>query len=220
MKFIVLSSPDQFQTEIGTITKLFSEGLHTFHVRKPKWSADKMSEYLEMIPAKFRSRIIIHSHHKLATKYKLLGIHLTKKHLHRGWKNRIRLARYKLKNPKLQVTRSCHQLSELTEDDYKYAYVFLTPMFAGISKRSHSGGFGDRAVKATLIECPHQVIALGGVQPSTIKKVQELGFDGAAMLGCIWGTSGKEVEVFKHALDIALADSPKTEAPISIQVAS
>lgn len=218
MKFVVISSPDKFQTEISTITKLFAEGLDTFHVRKPKWSEEKMSEYLDMIPTKLRKRIIIHSHHKLAIKYKLFGIHLTKKYRTRSLKNRLRLINLKLKNPKLSVTRSCHQLSDLVDDNYDYEYVFLTPIFEGISKRSHSGGFSERAVKAILPECQHKVYALGGIQPSNISKVKELGFSGAAMLGCIWTTEGDKVSVFHAAKEAIYGNENNTKN--AVQAAS
>jgi thiamine-phosphate pyrophosphorylase len=218
MKFVVISSPDKFHTEIPTLTRLFEEGLHTFHIRKPRWPAERMNEYLQMIPKRYLNRIIIHSHHKLAIKYKLLGVHLTKKHRNRSLRNRFRLLRLKLKNPKLQVTRSCHQLCELSEDSYNYAYVFLTPIFDGISKRSPSAGFSERAIRAMLPECEHDVIALGGIQPSNISKVKDLGFAGAAMLGCIWTAETDKVAVFQEAVDTA--QGTNLREPFSIQVAS
>lgn len=211
MKVVVMTSPDKLHSEISIVIKLFKEGLETLHLRKPKFNREKMEEYLKMIPAKYHGQIIIHSHHKLAIKYKLRGIHLTKRYRTKSFKNSYRLFKLRMKNPKLIFTRSCHQLADLLNDKKQYAYVFLTPIFDGISKRSHSGGFSERAIVSTIAQSQHKVYALGGIKPSNVHKVKELGFSGAALLGAVWNSDSEPLDSYHLANQKALG----IEHPIS-----
>lgn len=200
MKIVVISSPDKFHTEVATINKLFDEGLETFHLRKQKFGLDKLEEYLRLIPTKHHNKIVIHSHHKLAIKYKLKGIHLSKKHRKKGWKTRFRIRRFKWSHPKLIVTRSCHQLADLTQDTYPYDYVFLTPIFDGISKPSHNGGFSERALRSMIPQSPHNVYAMGGIHPDNIQQLKSYGFKGAALLGALWKYDGEKADIYHEAV--------------------
>ena len=219
MKVVVMTSPDKLHSEVTIVTKLFKEGLDTLHLRKPKFNREKMEEYLGMIPTMYHNRIIIHSHHRLAIKYKLRGIHLTKRFRKKSLKNSFRIFRLKMKNPKLIFTRSCHQLADLLNDKRNYEYVFLTPIFDGISKRSHSGGFSERAILATIAQSNQTVYALGGVKASNIEKVKSLGFSGAALLGAIWNSDDAPLDAFHdsnhNALGISRTMPQNTENTMS-----
>ncbi len=203
MKVIVISSPDKTHTEINVLIRLFESGLTHFHLQKPKWSAASIEKYIRQIPVRFHQHIILHSHHHLAIKFGLKGIHLTHKHRKKKVKTRLRLMWYKFQNKQLVVTRTFHRLSDLLENKGRYNYVLLTPVFEGISRKSHSGGFNEHVLKKILRETEYQVFAMGGVDHTRIHKLRDLGFDGACLLGAIWKQKEDKAEAYKKALSTA-----------------
>ena len=69
-------------------------------------------------------------------------------------------------------------------------------MFDSISKQQYRGVAGNDFY-LTDEQKPVPVIALGGIDAGNIKKVSEMNFDGAAVLGAIWNEPAKAVENFK-----------------------
>jgi thiamine-phosphate pyrophosphorylase len=80
-----------------------------------------------------------------------------------------------------------------------FDYVFLSPVFDSISKpgyfRNDELGMMSDEWKALV---KTKVIALGGIDASNIHKTKELGFDGAAVLGAVWGESEMVLQSFKE----------------------
>ena len=204
MNIVVISSTDKFHSEINSVVKLFEAGLEVFHIRKPKFGREKMEEYIKLIPKKYHSQIVIHTHHALAKKYKLMGVHLTRKHRKRKWQTSWRIRMMKMRNPKFVVTRSFHKLSDILDEKRKYNYVFLTPIYEGISKKSHSGGFSKRALMKALENSVSPVFGLGGISADKIEDLKQLGFAGAALLGSIWAEDANPIQVFEACEDKAL----------------
>lgn len=94
MKLIVITSSKSIPDEPKLLTEMFEAGLPCLHMRKPRLSTKEMQALIEAIPAVFHNRIMLHSHHELALKYKLRGIHLSRVHLSkrlRYWWIRFRL---------------------------------------------------------------------------------------------------------------------------------
>ncbi|MFH1319900.1 MAG: thiamine phosphate synthase [Bacteroidota bacterium] len=195
MKIIVLSSPRGSSSEPNVITQLFRNGLEIFHLRKPTFSQKEMEEYLDLIPKKYLDRIMIHSHHKLAVKYNLNGIHLTRKYRKSKYRTRMRLKLLRLKKPDIKITTSFHSLNSLFDDERDYDYVFLSPVFDSISKGDYTSKFSGHNLEVVLSKTKHNVIALGGVDVDKVDKIKKMNFFGMALHGAVWGND-KPLEVF------------------------
>lgn len=200
MQLVVISSPDRYKSEVETVVELFKLGLETFHVRKPKFSVRKMKAYLSSFPPEYFDRIIIHSHHILAKKFNLKGIHITRSHKKRRLKTWIILKYLTYFNKDIFLTSSCHGIQNLSEYDYDYNYLFLSPVFDSISKDGHYASFSEDQIKFALKRTKHKVFALGGVDADHVAKVEELGFQGMALLGALWNTDSDPLEVYKEVL--------------------
>lgn len=188
MKIIVISSSGESETEPIIVTQLFENGLDIFHLRKPKFSTKQLKNYIESIPKGFHSRIVIHTHHKLARKFRLKGVHLTKTHKKRKFKTWFTLKMLKMKNPSLTVSTSFRTIASLFESEHSYDYVFLSPVFDSLTGKFQSG-FSAHSLKAALARTQHKVIARGGIDINGIEKVKELGFEGFALYTAIWKSS-------------------------------
>lgn len=185
MKIILLSSSRKAEEEPELVTKMFELGLESFHLRKARYSTKKLEEYINKIPAHFHNRIIIHSHHKLAAKYDLGGIHLTRIHLKRKYSTWLRLKWLSWKKPNLLKTLSYRKLASLYEEEAKWSYVFLSPIYDSLSGKYQSG-YNEYSLKVAIKKTPHKVVARGGISLENIKKSNDIGFYGVALYSSIW----------------------------------
>lgn len=177
-KLIVITAPDAITNEIGWIEKLFVAGLQKLHVRKPSLSKKELRNYLLMIPRKYHSRVVIHSHYSLLKEFSLGGLHLTEK------SRKKKLSAYYDKR-RYSLSASFHSIKDVDHSRRKYDYIFLSPMFDSISKKGYKSVFTDKSLH-DLPEEHRNIVALGGINDKTVREAQRLKFSGAATLGFIW----------------------------------
>ena len=191
----MISAPDFLPGEAEAVTALLEAGAWRVHVRKPAAGSDSIARLLEHIPAALYSRISLHDHHELAARFGVGGVHLNSR------------------NPSVPagfgglVSRSCHSMEELSEYGSVCDYMFLSPIFDSISKSGYASRFSLEEIRRRIVagsdvatarmdvmssdgNCRSvdwgRVFALGGVCPDNIRLLEEVGFGGAAVLGCIW----------------------------------
>ncbi|MBS1646266.1 MAG: thiamine phosphate synthase [Bacteroidetes bacterium] len=186
MKIVVISPSKSKENEISQAIQMLEAGLGTYHINKPKYSTKKMKQYIEEIPEHFHDRLVIHSHHNLAIKYRLQGVHYTKKHLEGGLKNWWREKRLALSGCSFVKTTSHGKLSSLYDKQKtKFDYVFLLPVFDSITGKYQSG-FYEESIIAAIQKTKKKIIARGGIDINRIEKIKELGFYGMALYTCLW----------------------------------
>ena len=186
MKLIVITPAKTTEHELSDIIAMLENGLSTLHIRKPKFTTQELKEYIEEIPKQFHKNIVIHSHHELAIRYELKGIHYTKSHLKNNFKNWWK--ERKLKLSLQHFTKSCShsKLASVYEvHKFNFNYVFLAPIFDSLSGKYQSGFYED-GLKAAVEKSGQKIIARGGVDFSRIEKINELGFYGMALYSCLW----------------------------------
>lgn len=195
MKIVVISQSRIIENEHKIIQDLFEAGLETFHIRKPRLRTKQLMEFLEKIPSQFHNRIIIHSHHNLASKYDLQGIHYTRLHLEATFRNWWREKKLRFIKRNLVRTSSHNKLATLyDESDIRFDYVFLSPIFDSITGKYQSGFYED-SIKAAVQKTGKKIVARGGIDITRIEKVNELGLHGIALYSCLWN-SPQPVEEF------------------------
>lgn len=214
MRIIVISAPDFLPGEAEAVTALLEAGAWRVHVRKPAAGSDSIARLLEHIPAALYSRISLHDHHELATRFGVGGVHLNSR------------------NPSVPagfgglVSRSCHSMEELSEYGSVCDYMFLSPIFDSISKSGYASRFSLEEIRRRIAagsdvatarmdvmssdgNCRSvdwgRVFALGGVCPDNIRLLEEAGFGGAAVLGYLWEPFRQDHDVeamFKRIQDL------------------
>lgn len=183
-RLIVLTVPHFFSGEGYVITRLFEEGMEHLHIRKPGCEANEIIGLVDDIPSTYHKRIVLHDCFDLTADYAIGGIHLNSRNLHipTGFKG--------------SISRSCHTLLEVQESK-RFDYVFLSPIFDSISKQGYGSGFSmellEYASSKGIIN--ERVIALGGMNATTIPQIGRLNFGGAAVLGALWGNDPSENEL-------------------------
>lgn len=176
---LILITPEQnHPNEADTIISVFKSGLKTLHLRKPSFSAGEMKAYLTLIPERFHSRIVIHSHYNLLKEFNLKGIHLTEK-------TKAKKLPLFFDIRKHSLSGSFHSTAEIRKARRKYDYFFLSPVFDSISKKNYKADFDKEELKEFLIH-RRNIIALGGIDTKNINNLFPIGFAGAAVLGAVW----------------------------------
>ena len=201
MKLVVFSSHDKLHSETKHVVQLFENGLETFHLRKPDFSSKEMFEYINLIPSQYHKYIVLHSHHKLAKKFKLKGLHCSRMHRKKKYNTKFKFFLLKMKHPTLLLTKSCHKIHKIDENSSRYSYVFLSPIYESISKKAHGGLFSERQLSKALTKSEQHVFALGGVDETKFEELKNYGFYGVALLGAIWNTEKSPVDAYTAAQD-------------------
>jgi thiamine-phosphate pyrophosphorylase len=183
MRIIVLSPPSADPRERPAMEGFFAAALERYHVRKPGWSEHELERWILGLPAEWRPRLVLHEHHRLVARLGLAGRH--EKDPGTGAPPRPGAA-----------SRACHDLPSLERLlDFPGAVVF-GPVFPSLSKPGHQPvpDFPWAAL-AGLLRVAHpasgraaRVYALGGITAERLARCRELGFDGAAVLGAVWGS--------------------------------
>ena len=172
----MITDPEFLPGETQAVTALLEAGAWRVHVRKPGADAAEVEALLEKLPELYRQRISLHDCHELAARYGVGGVHLN--------------ARNPLPPQEFtgMVSRSCHSFEELAEYAPVCDYMFLSPVFASISKKGYTSRFPLDEIRRRSREPDagvgwERVFALGGVCPDNISMVVDAGFGGAAVLG-------------------------------------
>jgi len=209
MKLVVITPSKDVPDETTLVTKMFESGLQTLHLRKPKHSTNQMSEYIKEIPAHFHNRIVVHSHHNLAIKYNLKGIHLSRNHLSKHWKYWWTRARLRLKFGQTSKSRSYSRLQQVySPEEQNYTYFLIGTMFNNMTGELYSGFYEDGLLAANK-NGGKNLVARGGTTLPSIEKARNLGFYGIAFNSYLWNADmpfenfSKVLEEFRR-LDIEL----------------
>lgn len=197
MKLIVITPSKDIPDEQSLITKMFESGLGTLHLRKPKYSTHQMMEYIKEIPTHFHNRIVIHSHHKLALKFNLKGIHLSNTHLTKKWNYFFTRLRLKMKFGKTSKSRSYARLQQIyTKEEQNFDYYLIGTMYNTMTGEFYSG-FYEAGITAAIRNGGKKLIARGGTSPAVIAKTAKYGFAGIAFNSYIWNAGTPYVNFVK-----------------------
>ena len=176
MKLIVITPSKDIADEPSVVTRMFESGLPTLHLRKPRHSTRRMSEYIAEIPAHFHDRIVVHSHHQLALKYKLKGIHLSRTHLGTNWRYWFIRTRLRLRFSRCAKSRSYTRLQQVyNKEQHDFDYYLLGTVFNNMTGELYSGFYENGIIAATL-NSGKKLVARGGTTPASVAKALAYGF--------------------------------------------
>ncbi len=178
MNLIVISNPNNTEQEVDIVNQLFDEGLQLFHLRKPNANATELRKFLTQINVSNRTNIVLHQHHYIAEEF---GI----KRLHYKEEERSKNKSLKVNSSKI-VSTSVHSIEAYNSLDSIFEYAFIGPVFDSISKVNYKAiELNHNLLKNSIAKI--KKIAIGGIEKKNIPLAFEMGFDGVAVLGSIWG---------------------------------
>lgn len=188
-QLIAITLPEAVADEATKITLMLDQGISRVHLRKPHLPKSYLRNLIQQIPARLHARLSLHDAHDLWYEFPDLHLHLNSRN-----PNPIDGVPYSV---------SCHSIAELQEYD-EADYLFLSPVFDSISKLGYESAFSQEdlhtASRSGLIH--KRIIALGGVTPSHIPLLRQLGFGGAAMLGYLWMNTDKINNIIRQCYNL------------------
>lgn len=186
MKLIVITPSKDLPDEPSLVARMFESGLQTLHLRKPKHSTKRMSDYIAEIPGHFHNRIVVHSHHRLALKYNLRGIHLGRAHLGSGWKYWLVRTRLRFRFAKCTKSRSYSRLQQAyNKEEQQFDYFLIGTVFNNMTGDLYSGYY-ENGLLAANRNCGKKLVARGGTTPASVEKAARYGFHGIAFSSFLW----------------------------------
>lgn len=185
MRIVVVSPPGDSLNEQRWVSALLDAGLERYHLRKPAWPEVRTASWLESLPKRYRGRIVLHTHHSLARRFGVLGVHFPDQD---GPPERATAHAATFRS------RSCHDLVAVERALGRFAAIFLGPVFSSFSKPGY-GPMPEKALRGvskllaqrTQARTATEVIAIGGIARERLAECADLGFDGVAVIGAVWG---------------------------------
>lgn len=170
---IGITLPGLRPDEGESILRLLDERIDIMHLRKPGCAVEDMEDLIQSIPESYYGRLRLHSHFQLCRKYGLRGV-------------QVNSHEYVVPEGVANISRSCHGIAELgipAPSGCVLEYQTLSPIYDSISKQGYTSHFNLDELKGLL--SGKNVVALGGVTPDKFQELQDAGFIGGAMLGCL-----------------------------------
>lgn len=180
-KLHLITHPTFFEGELAILTEILKHYDILCHIRKPEATEEAYRHFVLSIPEAYYSKIVLHSAYELAKSHSFAGIH---------YSTAKRKANVLQKDSSIHT--SCHSIYEVNDLYLDYCSCFLSPIFDSISKEGYKAGFNTEELQKWLSYSRNRdIIALGGIRADNIVAVQRMGFDGAAVLGTVWGNNPK-----------------------------
>jgi thiamine-phosphate pyrophosphorylase len=204
MRLVVISPPTLANpNELQVLNGLLRTDVSTYHLRKPGCTPENMEACISAIEPSLRSKVVVHQHHSLATKY---GLKVCSRSCaapvsssilcpnHALWTRQgIHYPEWMrppgpLPDTLCSQSTSFHSLADLACRDWGgLDYAFLSPIYDSISKEGYaSAGFDQQQLRLALGACAVPIVALGGITKGRITEARDLGFAGVAVLGTVW----------------------------------
>ena len=209
MKILVISPESEDARELSALPRLFDAGLSHYHVRKPTWDRARLATFLRVLPAESHPRLVLHTHHDLATEFALGGLHFRDSVGRAGPPGPPRTSAPQTQSGAF-TSRACHDLPSLLASLGHCSRILVSPIFPSLSKPGHNPSSSlPHATLSFALEArsPAQrrteVVALGGIDATRLPACRALGFDAVAVLGAVW-MQPDPVAAFQHLLSVSV----------------
>lgn len=186
----VLSPTGSIRNEIKIVCELFEKGLQTYHLRKPRWTLERVQSWVKSLPKIYRSRIILHQFPELVNKFDLGGFHI---HADDALPEGI---------PAEKISVQCQHYADLEKCGNRFRCLMLGPIFP---KKDRDITIPARTEQeyAAIVSYRRQkgqtakIFAFGGIEAGNVKRCKKMGFDGIAVVGAVWDGETDPVPAFK-----------------------
>lgn len=189
---VVLSPTGTLKNESKIVCALFEQGLQHYHLRKPRWTAERIQAWIKALPKIYRSRVVLHQFPDLVERLGLGGFHVQAGN---PFPNSV---------PAEKISVQCLQYADF-EKVGKRSTIFLGPVFPRKDRDLTTPTRTPQEYAAMLAYWRKQggtnrVLAFGGTSEDNVKLCKKLGFDGVAVVSAIWESEKTPVAALKSLL--------------------
>jgi thiamine-phosphate pyrophosphorylase len=195
---IIATNPYSVVYEIESITLFFEHGLDCLYINKPNMTSKELDLFIQEIPSKYHSKLIISKDIKVADKYKVFGIILDPSWYKALFFNWFTLSSFIKKNPSIKRITQIKSLNELKHLDFNIDIAIIYPVFAENYIDNILNLKEEKALDKSKAGQKIELMAMGGVDESRIESIYKFKFDGFILQSSIWRSS-EPLEAFKKA---------------------
>lgn len=171
------------------LLRLFESGLEYYHLRRPHWTAARCSSWIESVPAKWRSRIVLHQHPQLVRKYNLAGFHGAAGAAG-GFSGKF-FAQCEDYQEMLKLGKNCRRVA--------LGPVFPPEKYDVTVPRRTLSEYAAIAAYWKKQGGKAEVFAFGGIREENLRDCRAAGFSGVVVVGAVWDAPDP-VKAFKKLL--------------------
>lgn len=189
---VVLSPTGTLKNEIKLVSALFEQGLQRYHLRKPRWNAERIQAWIKSLPKAYRSRVVLHQFPELVERLGLGGFHIQ--------------ANDPIPDcvPAAKISVQCQQYADIEKFGKRHT-IFLGPVFPRQDRDWTTPTRTPQEYAAMLAYWrkqggSHRVFAFGGISAQSSKICKKLGFDGVAVVSAIWESESTPEQALKTLL--------------------
>ena len=118
------------------------------------------------------------------------------------------------------MSTSFHDLAKLQSYANKYDYVMLSPVFNSISSNGGQAAYAHGSLKKVIKDMgDEKIVALGGLNAANIDDARSLGFSGVALLGALWHSNRKPIDVYNEAVNVETGSTKHQVSTNPVKVA-
>lgn len=187
--FAVFSPISERRDERKILENLFNNGLSTFHLCRPDWSASQQKKWLESLPARLRPCVVPQQFPNDVKTFKLGGFHAKR-------------ASAVPSNFGGNVFLQCESFSDVLGVSAFNGVAVLGPIFPPKERDVTVPHRTPAEFAATVAFCKKshpktKILAFGGITAENIHLCKKMGFDGIIVSKAVWKASNP-VEAFKN----------------------
>lgn len=187
----MLSPTKSFRNEAKLVCSLFELGLERYHLRRPRWTSDRVQSWIKSIPKACRSRIVLHQFPELVEKFDLGGFH-------------VQAGRSSFPEcvPATKISVQCREYADFEKLGARCS-VFLGPIFPRDDRDLTTPTRTPQEFTAILDYWRkhggnNKIYAFGGISEQNIKICKKAGFDGVAVVGAVWESDKSPLDAFRQ----------------------
>ena len=187
MNWYLISPESDCDIENELIPKLIHLPFVAYHVRKPNWSSEKLTQWISQWPEEMTKKMIIHYHPEVATSNQVLGYHMNR--AQRKSKSFVKQINQQFViNKWKHLSTGFHHLDSLQEFEGELTHAWLSPVYESISKISYVKKWSPFTWEKVTSIKRYSVVALGGIALEKQQDLKDKGFENAAVKGFIWSS--------------------------------
>ncbi len=185
---ILMTNPYQINFEINTINTLFDMGLDRLIISKPEFDSEALEKYIQKIDVKNHNKLILIEDLKMAEKYKVAGILISKDQVFKFFFNPFIFNPFLKRNPNIEIYQKVRNVKEMDKMDSRVNRVLIYPTFIEHYKQNIIQFFDNNSLEQRK-DKNILVFAMGGVTPSRYSEMLKYKFDGFVLHSTIWRES-------------------------------
>ncbi|MFT6845561.1 MAG: thiamine-phosphate pyrophosphorylase [Flavobacteriales bacterium] len=185
MNWYLISPEGESEIENKLLPQLLALPFTAYHVRKPQWDAEQISEWLKQWPKEVLQKMVIHYHSDPAIMFPVKGYHMSR--AQRKSKRFVReINQLFVIHKWTHLSTGFHHVESLQKFEGGLTHAWISPVYPSISKTMYDKAWSPYTWEKLKLINRFSVVALGGISIDKKEDLTEKHFEHAGVKGTVW----------------------------------